>query len=70
MCLVNRAWPRRFLSHRTIEIRAPFAGELAQLTGGPTIVGAVVRDDTEVYEMSPEALRRLEACWRKSECVD
>ena len=30
---------------------------MAQLTGGPALVSAVARTDSEVYEVSPEALR-------------
>ncbi|HEV3300475.1 MAG TPA: FAD-dependent oxidoreductase [Planctomycetaceae bacterium] len=36
-----------------------FTGEVAQVTGSPALVRAVVRRDSEIYEVSPEALRQL-----------
>ena len=36
-----------------------FTGDVSQLTGGPAIVTGIARGDTEVYEVSPAALRRL-----------
>jgi len=46
---------------RTIAVQGPgeFTGDVAQLTGGPAIVNAIARGDCEVYEVSPEALRKL-----------
>ena len=48
-------------SPRTIAVQGPgeFTGDVAQLTGGPAIVNAIARGDCEVYEVSPEALRKL-----------
>jgi thioredoxin reductase (NADPH) len=46
---------------RTIVVLGPgeFTGDVSQLTGGPAIVTGIARGDTEVYEISPDALRRL-----------
>jgi thioredoxin reductase (NADPH) len=46
---------------KTITIHRPgdFTGEIAQLTGSPSLVQAVARRDSEVYEMSPDAFRQL-----------
>ena len=46
---------------KTITVHGPgeFTGDVAQLTGGPAIVSAVARGDCEVYEVSPDALRKL-----------
>ena len=46
---------------RSIAVQGPgeFTGDVAQLTGGPAIVNAIAREDCEVYEVSPEALRKL-----------
>jgi thioredoxin reductase (NADPH) len=46
---------------RTIAVQGPgeFTGDVAQLTGGLAIVNAIARGDCEVYEVSPEALRKL-----------
>ena len=46
---------------RTIAVQGPgeFTGDVAQLTGGPAIVNAIARGDCEVYEVSPDALRKL-----------
>ena len=48
-------------SPRTIVVLGPgeFTGDVSQLTGGPAIVTGIARGDTEVYEISPAALRRL-----------
>jgi CRP-like cAMP-binding protein len=48
-------------SPRTVVALEPgdFTGDVSQLTGGPAIVSGIVRGDTEVYEVSPAALRRL-----------
>ena len=45
---------------KTITVHGPgeFTGDVAQLTGGPALVSAVARGDCEVYEVSPDALRR------------
>jgi thioredoxin reductase (NADPH) len=43
----------------TVLGRGEFTGDVTQLTGGPVIAGAVARGDTEVYEISPHALRHL-----------
>jgi thioredoxin reductase (NADPH) len=46
---------------KTITVLGPgqFTGEVAQLTGGPSLVGAVARTDCEVYGVSTDALRQL-----------
>ena len=46
---------------RSIVVLGPgeFTGDVSQLTGGPAIVTGIARGDTEVYEVSPAALRRL-----------
>jgi len=46
---------------RTIAVQGPgeFTGDVAQLTGGPAIVNAIARGDCEVYEVLPDALRKL-----------
>ena len=46
---------------KTIAILGPgeFTGDVAQLTGSPSLVSAVARGDCEVYEVSPEALRQI-----------
>ena len=46
---------------RSIVVLGPgeFTGDVSQLTGGPAIVTGIARGDTEVYEVSPDALRRL-----------
>ena len=36
-----------------------FTGEIAQLTGSPSLVEAIARRDSEVYELSPDAFRQL-----------
>ena len=36
-----------------------FTGDEAQVTGGPTVVSAVARGDSEVYEVSNDALRQI-----------
>ncbi|WP_165252825.1 FAD-dependent oxidoreductase [Paludisphaera soli] len=36
-----------------------FTGDVAQLAGSPALVAGVARGETEVYEVSPEALRDL-----------
>jgi thioredoxin reductase (NADPH) len=36
-----------------------FTGDVTQLTGGPAVVSGVARGNTEVYEVSPDALRHL-----------
>ncbi len=36
-----------------------FTGEVSQLTGGSSVVGAVARTDCEVYEVSTDALREM-----------
>jgi thioredoxin reductase (NADPH) len=43
----------------TVHRRGEFTGDVAHLTGEPVVVSAVARGDTEVYEMSPDALRRV-----------
>src|SRR6188474_749714 len=46
---------------RTIAVLGPgeFTGDEAQVTGGPTVVGAVTRSDAEVYEVTNDALRQI-----------
>ncbi len=36
-----------------------FTGEIAQLTGSPSLLEAVARSESEVYELSPDAFRQL-----------
>jgi thioredoxin reductase (NADPH) len=36
-----------------------FTGEVAHLTGGPSLVSAVARGDCEVYEVSAEGVRQI-----------
>lgn len=46
---------------KTVTVHGPgeFTGEVAQLTGSATLVSAVARVDSEVYELSPAALRQV-----------
>ena len=46
---------------KTVAVHGPgqFTGDVAQLTGTPTVVSAVARGDCEVYEVSSDALRQL-----------
>ena len=46
---------------RTLAVLGPgeFTGDVAQLTGAPTLVTAVARTECEVYVVSQEALRQL-----------
>src|SRR4051794_10064760 len=46
---------------KTIVVLHPgqFTGDVAQLTGNPALVTGVARGDTEVYEVSQDALRDL-----------
>ena len=39
--------------------RGEFTGEVAHLTGGPSLVSAVARGDCEVYEVSAEGVRQI-----------
>src|SRR5262249_44983915 len=45
---------------KTVTVHGPgeFTGEAAQLTGSPSLVSAVARDECEVYEVSPDTLRQ------------
>jgi thioredoxin reductase (NADPH) len=36
-----------------------FTGDVAQLTGSPSLVSAIARGDCEAYEVTPEALRQI-----------
>ena len=36
-----------------------FTGEIAQMTGSPSLVEAIARRDSDVYELSPDAFRQL-----------
>jgi thioredoxin reductase (NADPH) len=36
-----------------------FTGEIAQMTGSPSLVEAIARRDRDVYELSPDAFRQL-----------
>lgn len=42
-----------------IHKRGEFTGDVAQLTGAPSVVTAIARTDCDVYEMSPGALRSV-----------
>jgi thioredoxin reductase (NADPH) len=46
---------------KIIRVHEPgeFTGEVSQLTGSPALVSAVVHGDSEVYEISPAALRQI-----------
>jgi thioredoxin reductase (NADPH) len=46
---------------KTIALLGPgeFTGEVAQLTGSPSLVSGIVRGDCEVYELSQDAVRQL-----------
>src|SRR5580704_14734345 len=46
---------------RTITVlgHGEFTGDVTQLTGGPAVVSGVARGNTEVYGVSPDALRHL-----------
>jgi thioredoxin reductase (NADPH) len=43
----------------TVHKCGEFTGEVAQLTGSPALVRAIVRAESEIYEVSPDALRQL-----------
>jgi thioredoxin reductase (NADPH) len=43
----------------TIHRKGQFTGDISHLTGGPSIVKAVARGDSEVFEISQTALRHL-----------
>src|SRR6516164_1530379 len=43
----------------TIHHRGQFTGEVAQLTGSPSLVSAVARGDCEVCAVPPDSLREL-----------
>lgn len=46
---------------KTVTVHGPgeFAGEVGQLTGRPSLVTGIARGETDVYEVSPDALREL-----------
>jgi thioredoxin reductase (NADPH) len=46
---------------KTVTVHGPgeFTGEVAQVTGSPALVRAVIRRESEIYEVSPDALRQL-----------
>src|SRR5262245_42850129 len=46
---------------KTIAVRrrGEFTGEVAHLTGGPSLVSAVTRGDCDVYEVSAEGVRQI-----------
>jgi thioredoxin reductase (NADPH) len=52
---------------RTVTVHRPgeFTGDVAQLTGSPSVVSAVARTDCDVYEVSADALREV-----LSQCPD
>ena len=45
----------------TVTVHGPgeFTGDVAQLSGSPSLVSGVARGDCEVYEVSPDALRQI-----------
>jgi thioredoxin reductase (NADPH) len=47
--------PRSVVVHE----RGSFAGELSQISGRPALASAYARGNTEVYELSPDALKQL-----------
>ena len=46
---------------KTLTVHEPgnFTGEIAHLTGGPALVSAVARGDTEVYEINADGVRQI-----------
>jgi thioredoxin reductase (NADPH) len=46
---------------KVITVHGPgeFTGDVAQLTGSPSLVSGIARGDCEIYEVSPDALRQL-----------
>src|SRR5437868_2399371 len=42
----------------TVHHKGEFTGDVSHLTGNPSVVTAVARGETEVYEISRDALRR------------
>ena len=46
---------------KTVTVHGPgeFTGDVAHLTGRPSVVSAVARDDCEVYEVSAEGVRQV-----------
>jgi thioredoxin reductase (NADPH) len=46
---------------KTLTVHEPgnFTGEIAHLTGGPPLVSAVARGDTEVYEINADGVRQI-----------
>ncbi len=46
---------------KVVTVHGPgeFTGDVGQLTGGPALVSAVARTDSEVYEVSSEGLREI-----------
>jgi thioredoxin reductase (NADPH) len=48
-------------SPKTVTIHRPgeFTGDVAQLTGSPSVVSAIAHGDSEVYEISAEAVRQV-----------
>jgi thioredoxin reductase (NADPH) len=46
---------------KTVTVHGPgeFTGEVAQVTGSPALVRGVIRRESEIYEVSPDALRQL-----------
>ncbi|HET6389825.1 FAD-dependent oxidoreductase [Hyphomicrobium sp.] len=46
---------------KTLTVYEPgnFTGEIAHLTGGPALVSAVARGDTEVYEINADGVRQI-----------
>jgi thioredoxin reductase (NADPH) len=43
----------------TVHGPGEFTGDVAQLTGSPSLVSGVARGECEVYEVSPDALRQI-----------
>jgi thioredoxin reductase (NADPH) len=43
----------------TVHEAGHFTGEVAHLTGGPALVSAIARGDTEVYEISADGVREI-----------
>lgn len=43
----------------TVHRPGEFTGEIAQMTGSPSLVEAIARSDSEVYKLSPDAFRQL-----------
>ena len=54
----------------TVHRRGEFTGDVAHLTGNPSVVSAAARGECEVYEVSADALRQvLNQCLELSDII-